>query len=136
MLNTEQAKAALDMALQDMCREFNSGAFTPILEADVAAYIYHRLLVNGCAPNGVYLSTRICGDAARTRKPDLVIGTLHVESACTITSAIKGPCGLATATDCAPPATAPIQATSSTSPGGKTSLPNPKSERGPPPLLS
>ncbi len=82
MLNTKQARAALNVALQDMCMEFNSGAFTPILEADVAAYLYHRLLVNGCTPNTVYLATRICGDFARRRKPDLVVGTLNAQDAC------------------------------------------------------
>lgn len=61
---------------------------------------------------------------------------LHVENACTITTAIEGPCGLSTATYCAPPATAPIQATSSAPPASRTSLPNPKSERGPPAPLS
>lgn len=48
MLNTRQAKSVLNVALQDMCRDFNAGEFTPILEADVAAYLYHQLLVNGC----------------------------------------------------------------------------------------
>jgi hypothetical protein len=57
---------------------------------------------------------------------------LHVKSACTITSAIEGPGGLSATTCSAPPTKASIQATSSVSPVGKTSLPNPKSERGPP----
>ncbi len=61
---------------------------------------------------------------------------LHVESACTIASAIEGPSGLTTATYAAPPTTAAIQATSSASPAGNTSLANPKSERGPPALLN
>lgn len=82
MLNTRQAKSVLNLALQDMCRDFNAGEFTPILEADVAAYLYHQLLVNGCPLNTVYLATRICGDFARSRKPDLVVGTLNKDSAC------------------------------------------------------
>ena len=65
-----------------MCREFNAGEFTPILEADVAAHLYHRLVANGCAPNSVYLATRICGSTARRRKPDLAVGALQVENAC------------------------------------------------------
>jgi hypothetical protein len=81
-LNTEQARKALDVALRDLCREFNSEVFTPILEADVAAYLYHRLLTNGCSPSTVYLATRVHGDAVRSRKPDLVIGKLRVSEAC------------------------------------------------------
>lgn len=79
---TQEARSALDRALSDLCRDFNTGVFTPILEADVAGYLYHRLLTNGCAPNTVYLATRVCGDTARSRKPDLVIGTLNQADAC------------------------------------------------------
>lgn len=82
LVNTKEAKAALDVALRDLCRDFNAGIYTPILEADVSAFLYHRLLVNGCVPSTVYLATRICGEAERTRKPDLVIGTLQPKSAC------------------------------------------------------
>ena len=81
-LTTQEARAALNAALQDLCGDFNSGAFTPILEADVVAYLYHRLLVNGCTPDTVYLQTRICGKSSRRRKPDLVVGTLHIQNAC------------------------------------------------------
>lgn len=81
-LSTDDARNALDVALGDLCRDFNAGVFAPILESDVAGYLYHRLLANGCAPNTVYLATRVCGEAARTRKPDLVIGNLQVNHAC------------------------------------------------------
>jgi hypothetical protein len=80
--DSRAARAALDVALRDLCRDFNAGIFTPILEADVGAYLYHRLLTNGCAPNTVHLQTRVSGDAVRTRKPDLVIGRLRLPEAC------------------------------------------------------
>jgi hypothetical protein len=80
--STDEARRTLDVALGDLCRDFNAGIFTPILESDVAGYLYHRLLTNGCVPNTVYLATRVCGEAARTRKPDLVIGKLRINDAC------------------------------------------------------
>lgn len=61
-----------------------------------------------------------------------VCSVLHVESACTIATAVEGPNGLSTARYAAPPTTTPIHATSLVPPTGMTSLPNPKSERGPP----
>jgi hypothetical protein len=57
---------------------------------------------------------------------------LHVESVCTITSAVKGPNGLSTTSYATPPTTTPIQATDLVPPTGNIFLPNPKSERGPP----
>ena len=81
-VSTEDARISLEESLRDLCHEFNTGVFTPILEADVAGYLYHRLLTNGYAPNTVYLATRVCGEGARTRKPDLVIGSLHFNDAC------------------------------------------------------
>jgi hypothetical protein len=70
------------MALRDLCRDFNAGVFTPILEADVGAYLYYRLVTNGCSLSTVYLQTRVSGDAVRNRKPDLVIGRLRLPEAC------------------------------------------------------
>ncbi len=81
-MTTDESRSALDSALSDLCQDFNERLFTPILEADVAAYLYHRLLTNGCAPNTVYLATRVCGEAARKRKPDLVVGSLDRRAAC------------------------------------------------------
>ncbi len=79
---TEQARAILDAALSDFCDDFNRERVTPILEADIAGYLYHRIVVNGCPPRMVYLATRVCGEAARSRKPDIVIGTLDKRDAC------------------------------------------------------
>ncbi|MDK1030201.1 MAG: hypothetical protein QGD96_12870 [Anaerolineae bacterium] len=81
-ITTRDAKAQLRQSLQDLCNDFNSGRFSPILEADVSAFIYHRLITNGCEANTAYLATRICGEAERSRKPDIVIGTLNKSQAC------------------------------------------------------
>jgi len=79
---TEQARAILDAALNHFCEDFNRERVTPILEADIAGYLYHRIVTNGCPHHMVYLATRVCGEAARSRKPDVVIGTLNKSAAC------------------------------------------------------
>ena len=82
LTTTERARALVDKAVEDFCSDFNSGRVSPILEADVSAYLYHRIVGNGCPTNMVYLATRVCGEAARSRKPDIVIGTLSKREAC------------------------------------------------------
>jgi len=82
IVETQGARAALDTALSDLCRSFNAGTFTPILESDVAAFLYHRLVTNGVPSNEVYLASRVCGEAARSRKPDIVLGSLKTPQAC------------------------------------------------------
>jgi len=79
---TDEARAIFDAALADFCQDFNSELITPILEADIAGYLYHRIVANGCPPNMVYLATRVCGEAARSRNLDIVIGTLNKDAAC------------------------------------------------------
>src|SRR5258706_13317443 len=82
LATTEQARAILDAALANFCDDFNQRRVTPILEADIAGYLFHRIVANGCPLNMVYLATRVCGEAARTRKLDIVIGTLNERTAC------------------------------------------------------
>jgi hypothetical protein len=79
---TDEARAIFDAALADFCQDFNSQLITPILEADIAGYLYHRIVANGCPLNMVYLATRVCGEAALNRKLDIVIGTLNKNAAC------------------------------------------------------
>jgi hypothetical protein len=81
-MNSAEAYAALTRAIADLCDDVNSGSFSPLLEADIAAHLYHRLLTNGCPPGVVHLATRICGELERTRKPDLVLGDLVTQQAC------------------------------------------------------
>jgi len=82
LLTIEQAREILLAALHNFCLDFNSALTTPILEADIAGYLYHRIVANGCPPHQVYLASRVCGELARKRKPDIVIGTLNKDTAC------------------------------------------------------
>lgn len=84
LTSTQQARVIFDAALADFCRDFNQQRVTPILEADIAGYLYHRIIANGCPLNMAYLATRLCGEAARSRKLDLVIGTLNSGQACIV----------------------------------------------------
>lgn len=82
LTTTDQARAIFDAALVDFCEDFNKQRVAPILEADIAGYLYHRIVANGCPLSMVYLATRICGEMARSRKLDIVIGTLNRDEAC------------------------------------------------------
>jgi len=67
-----------------LCDDFNRGGFTPLLEADIAGYLYHLLLKRKLAPVNVYLDTRIKTLKKKKQKRhyyDLVIGKLNQEDA-------------------------------------------------------
>ncbi len=68
--------------MQDLCDVFNRKEFQPLLEADVAAYLYHRLLENGCPLSSLYSETRVCGIGGEKRKFDIVIGAVNTSLAC------------------------------------------------------
>ena len=74
----EQACASLDAAVEEFCAGFHSGRVTPILDADVAACLYHQIVVGGCPIIMVYLATRVCGAAVRTPKPGGAVKSLPV----------------------------------------------------------
>lgn len=83
LLDTRTAFELLDSSLQDLCRDFNGQVFFPLLEADVAAYLYHRLLENGCPLKQLFVETRVCDvPDERRRKYDLVVGNANLEQAC------------------------------------------------------
>jgi len=82
-MNTATAFELLSKSLQDLCRDFNQKRFLPLLEADITAYLYHRLLVNGCSLKCLFTETRVCGVTdERRRKYDLVMGEVDPRSAC------------------------------------------------------
>lgn len=81
-LDTKTAFDLLQRSLQDLCNAFNQEKFFPLLEADVAAYLYHRLLENGCPLSEIYSETRLCGISRGERKFDLVIGTINADHGC------------------------------------------------------
>jgi len=81
-MDTKTAFSLLQKSLKDLCDAFNKGEFFPLLEADVAAYLYHRLLENGCPLSEIYNETRLCGLPRGERKFDLVIGTVDTDLGC------------------------------------------------------
>ncbi len=64
----------VETAFDRVCAAYNARKFTPLLEADVAGYIYHALVtaLDGDASR-VHLDTRLLGHAGN-EKYDLVIG--------------------------------------------------------------
>lgn len=82
-MDTAIAFEMLNRSLQDLCRDFNREEFLPLLEADVGAYLYHRLLENGCPLKCLFIESRVCGVGdERRRKYDLVVGAVDLRSAC------------------------------------------------------
>jgi len=81
-MDTALALELLRKSLQDLCEVFNQNEFNPLLESDIAAHLYHRLLMNGCPSLHLYSETRICGIDEENRKYDLAIGSVDTELAC------------------------------------------------------
>jgi len=64
--------------VNEMCDLEKSGEYTPILEADVAGFLYHLMLARGvCTLKRVHLDTRVIG--ASDMRFDLVIGDVRPE---------------------------------------------------------
>jgi hypothetical protein len=80
-MDTTTASGLLIQSLTDLCNEFNRQTLMPLLEADVTAFLYHRLILNGCSQSLLYNETRICG-VDETRKYDIVIGNVNTKSGC------------------------------------------------------
>ena len=81
-MDTNAAFSLLVKSLHDLCDVFNQKEFKPLLEADVTAYLYHRLLSNGCTLPSLYSETRVCGIGDERRKYDIVIGEVDTRFAC------------------------------------------------------
>jgi len=66
--------AVVESAFAQICDSYTAGRFVPLLEADIAGYVYH-VLVKGFAGDAklVHLSTRLLGTGGKD-KYDLVIG--------------------------------------------------------------
>jgi len=80
-MDTTSASSLLMQSLNDVCNEFNGHTLMPLLEADVTAFLYHRLILNGCSQSLLYNETRVCG-VDETRKYDVVIGNVITKSGC------------------------------------------------------
>jgi hypothetical protein len=81
IIDTVNAFAFLRQSSQDLCEAFNRHEFMPLLEADVTAFLYHRLLIHGCPLSWLYKDTRIRGVEDERRKYDLVVGKVDTKHA-------------------------------------------------------
>jgi hypothetical protein len=61
-----------------MCRDIEGGHFEPLLEADVAGYLYHLIVSTGTSPKDVHLDTRITQSGSDKYKFDLALGSVTV----------------------------------------------------------
>jgi hypothetical protein len=63
---------ALRRCLDDLCRTLTNQEWIPLLEADVAGYLFAGCLRYGIPLHDVHLDTRVCG--VSERRYDLVVG--------------------------------------------------------------
>jgi hypothetical protein len=71
---TDDRWGVVERAFTALCAAYNGGRFTPLLEADVAGYVYHAILTErGGDATCVHLDTRLLGPSDND-KYDLVIG--------------------------------------------------------------
>jgi hypothetical protein len=66
---------ALARATDSLCYDFDQGDFVPLLEADVAAYLYHHLILASLPMKKIHLDTRIT--SIPQFKYDLVVGPVE-----------------------------------------------------------
>jgi len=65
----------IQSAFDDVCAAHNGGRFAPLLEADLAGYVYHVILLRlGGDARCIHLDTRVLG-VSGNEKYDLVVGT-------------------------------------------------------------
>jgi len=59
----------------DRLRKDLKGEFTPILESDVVAYLYHLLISEGVPASKIHVNSRVVG--LKNKKMDIVIGDIR-----------------------------------------------------------
>jgi len=67
--------SVLISSLDKLIKDYQDGNFAPILEADIAGYLYHLLVVELGQARAVHMDTRVRPDS--NAKFDLVIGEVH-----------------------------------------------------------
>lgn len=75
----EQVKASIDdleTILNNFATDYNKGLFEPLLESDVAGYLYHLWILLLGNAREVHLDTRIERSVNKNEKFDLVLGTV------------------------------------------------------------
>lgn len=64
-------------ALNEFCKAYEKGYFRPLLEADVAGYLYYLLVIqNKGDASQIHLSARIKNKGESKKFPDIVIGSV------------------------------------------------------------
>jgi len=74
-----QVMRKLALVLENLCRDYNSKSFLPILEADVAAYMYHLWVSQFGEAANLHLETRIYQKS--DCKFDFVVGKIDYDTA-------------------------------------------------------
>jgi hypothetical protein len=82
MLTTHDAKEMLRESVVHFCDDLSARISSPLMEADVVVSVYHYLKQGGCDPSQIYIDTRVCKHSPRSRKYDIVIGSLDKSNAC------------------------------------------------------
>lgn len=70
-------KQVLTETLYNLCRDVDQGAFIPLTEADVAAYLYHRLLFANLLSRDIHLNARILN--VKDHCYDFVVGAVNLD---------------------------------------------------------
>jgi len=74
-MNSLNCPPTITKALDKLCRAYQNKDFTPILEADIAGYLYYILVKqNAGDSSNIHLSGRIPAKEGKKKYPDLVIG--------------------------------------------------------------
>lgn len=69
---------AIAEVMDNLCSQYNSGEFVPLLEADIAGYLYHILLTQKLiALAHIHLDSRVIG-AERNQKFDIALGPIEI----------------------------------------------------------
>jgi hypothetical protein len=62
-------------ALEELCKAYQNNTFIPVLEADIAGYLYYVLVKKSAGDSSrIHLSGRISTSEGKRKYPDLVIG--------------------------------------------------------------
>jgi len=79
-MTSDNFPSAVAQALDELCRAYRDKTFVPVLEADIAGYLYYALVKqNGGNASNIHLSGRIPAKEGKRKYPDLVIGDIwHV----------------------------------------------------------
>lgn len=70
-------KQVLTETLSNLCRDVDQGVFIPLTEADIAAYLYHRLLFANLLSRDIHLDARILN--VKDHRYGFVVGAVNLD---------------------------------------------------------